>query len=418
MSTSDDTQAPPRPARSALGPALHPVEFVAMMAMLVATVAFSIDAMLPALPLIGAELVPGDMNRAQLVVSSFLLGMGIGTFFTGPLSDSYGRKAVILGGAGVYAAGAVVAMVAPTLELLIAARILQGLGAAAARIVALAIIRDLYAGRAMARLMSFVMMVFTLAPAVAPLAGAGLIALTGWRGIFGSFILFAAITSLWMGLRLAEPLPRDRRRPFRLGVLWDAAKEVLSFRTVRLSIAVQILCFTTLFASISSIQQVFAESFGREAEFPYWFFLLALIAGTGSFLNASLVMRLGMRRMVSVTLLAQIGLSGMVLCLFLLGLPPGVDFAVYLVWQTTIFFQAAMTLGNMNALAMEPLGHIAGMAASVIAGVATVGSVLLTVPLGLAFDGTPLPLIAGVLACVTAASLIMRKLERIEHFGD
>lgn len=207
MSTSDTSPS--------ATPKIGRVEFVALMAMLVATVAFSIDAMLPALPRIGEELTPGETNRAQLVVTSFVLGLGVGTFFTGPLSDTYGRKPMILVGAAVYIFGALVAVVSPSLELLLAARVLQGLGAAAARIVAIAIIRDLYAGREMARLVSFVMMIFTLAPAVAPLAGAGIIALTGWRGIFGSFVLFSLATSIWMSLRLAEPLPPARRRPFR-----------------------------------------------------------------------------------------------------------------------------------------------------------------------------------------------------------
>ena len=409
----------PASPSSAAGPGRAPmgrVEFVALMAMLVATVAFSIDAMLPALPRIGQELTPQAMNRAQLVVAAFILGLGLGTFFTGPLSDSYGRKAVIFAGAGIYAAGALLAMAAPSLELLVASRILQGLGAAAARIVAIAIIRDLYAGREMARLVSFVMMVFTLVPAVAPLAGSGIIALTGWRGIFGSFILFAALTNLWLAARLPEPLPPTRRRPFRPAALWGAVREVLSFATVRLSILVQILCFTTLFASISSIQQIFGETFDRAAQFPYWFCMIALMAGSGSFVNASVVMRLGMRRLISLALVAQVGISATVLALFLIGLPPGIDFAVYIAWQTTVFFQAALTLGNLNALAMEPLGHVAGMAASVIAGLATVGSVLLTVPVGLSFNGTPIPLFTAVLACVLAGALLMRRLERREHY--
>ena len=397
-------------------PRIGRVEFVALMAMLVALVAFSIDAMLPALPRIGQDLTPDAINRAQLVLAAFILGMGVGTFFTGPLSDSFGRKRVIFVGMGVYCLGALMAMIAPSLELIVTARILQGLGAAAARIVALAIIRDLYSGREMARLVSFVMMIFTLVPAVAPLAGTGIIALAGWRGIFGSFILFAALSSLWLAVRLDEPLPVANRRPFRAKALAAAFGEVLSFRTVRLAIAVQTLCMTTLFTSLVSIQQIFEDTFDRADTFPLWFCLIALLAGTGSFLNAAMVVRVGMRRLVSIALMVQIGISATALLLLAWGVPPGPAFVIYLIWQTSVFFQAALTLGNLNALAMEPLGHIAGMAASVIAGLATVGSVVLAVPIGLAFNGTPLPLFTGVLVSVAAGSLLMRRLERNEHF--
>ena len=393
------------------------IEFVAMMAMLVATVAFSIDAMLPALPQIGAELTPDALNRAQLVVTSFILGLGIGTLFTGPLSDSYGRKRVILIGSGIYIFGAALAWAAPTLELMIAARIVQGLGAAAARIVALAIVRDLYSGREMARLMSFVMMVFTLVPAISPLAGSVVIGIAGWRVIFACFAGFALISSLWLALRLDEPLALQARRPFRRAALMEAMKEVVSHRSVRLAIAVQMLCMTTLFCSISMIQQVFEAYFDRAAQFPQWFFLMALIAGSFSLLNARLVMRLGMRRMVAGALGLQIGLSGLMVLGFALGLPPALEFALYIAWQTSVFANAALTLGNINALAMEPLGHIAGMGASVIAAIATVGSVLLTVPVGLMFNGTPMPLFLAVLVAVTVARFLMARLERAEEFA-
>jgi len=393
------------------------VEFVAMMAMLVATVAFSIDAVLPALPQIGTTLTPDAPNRAQLVVTSFILGLGLGTLLTGPLSDSFGRKPVLLTGAGVYMAGAALAWAAPTLELMIAARIVQGLGAAAARIVAVTIVRDLYSGREMARLMSFVMMVFTLVPAVSPLAGSGVIALAGWRAIFLSFIIFALVSSLWLFLRLDEPLPPARRRPFRRAALMRAMREVLAIPTVRLAVAVQMLCMTTLFCSISMIQQIFEQSFARGPEFPFWFFCMALFAGAGSLVNASIVMRFGMRRMVAGALGVEIALTLGVVLAFSLGLPPALQFPLYVAWQTTVFAHAALTLGNINALAMEPLGHIAGMAASVFACIATVGSVLLTVPVGLMFDGTPMPLFLAVLCAVSVARLLMTRLVRAERFA-
>lgn len=392
--------------------AMGRAEFVALMAMLVATVAYSIDAMLPAMPAIGTELSPDAPNRAQLVIGSFVLGLGAGTFFVGALSDAYGRKSVIIWGAVVYCSGAILALLAPTLETILAARVLQGLGAASARVVAMAIIRDLYKGREMARLMSFIMLVFTLVPAIAPMAGAGIISLYEWRGIFISFLVFSAISVVWMGTRLTEPLPPERRVPFRPAKLLGAAAEVFRYPMVRLSMAVQTLCFAMLFSSVSSIQQIMDVTYGRAEEFPYWFAAIAAVAAFGSIVNAALVMRLGMRRLIQMALMIEAGLTLTVLTAFLTGWG---SFPLYFVWQVTVFFQIGLTLGNLNALALEPLGHIAGMAASITAGLATVGSILLAIPVGLAFNGTPLPLMTGVAVFASLALLLaqpMRKLDR------
>lgn len=400
-------------ARSRIGN----VELITLLAMMSGVVAFSIDSMLPALPRIGAELSPDAINRAQLVISSFVMGMGLGTFLVGPLSDAFGRKPVILAGAAIYAVGAVLALAAPSLELLVLARMLQGLGVSAARIVSMAIIRDLYSGREMARLMSFVTMVFTLVPAIAPLVGSGIIAIAGWRGVFGSFLIFALLYSLWMSLRLEEPLPANKRQRFHAATLWLAAKEVLAYRSVRLATLILTLCFAALWASLSSIQQIVGDTYGRAGQFPYWFGLIALIAGGTSLLNAALVIRLGMRRLIAIALVAQIGLSLAALALFQFTLPSGFGFAIYFVWQASVFCMVSLTLGNLTSLAMEPLGHVAGMAASLISGLATVGSVLIAIPIGLAFDGTPVPLMIGSLSCVFASLLVMGRLNRAGSYA-
>ncbi|MEC3862105.1 multidrug effflux MFS transporter [Mesobacterium sp. TK19101] len=390
------------------------VEFIALVAMMFATIAFSTDAMLPAFPEIGATLTPGALNRTQLVVTVFILGMGVGTLFTGPLSDTFGRKPVILGGVLLYCLAAAAAAFAQSLEMLLVARLVQGLGAAGPRVVALAIIRDLYAGRGMARIMSFVMMVFTLVPAMAPTIGAGIITVAGWRGVFVAFVIFALIIAIWMSLRLPETLAPENRRPFRLSALRAAVAELFAHRVVRISILVQSLCFAMLFTIISTTQQVFDISFGRADSFPMWFGGIAIIAGTASFLNAALVVRLGMRFLVTVTLAVQVGLSGGMVLLWLSGISGTAAFAAFVVWQTALFFQAGMTIGNINAIAMEPMGHIAGMAASVIGAVATVVAVVLAVPVGLAFDGTPLPLYAGVLVEAVLALGFMLYLRKVE----
>ena len=392
-------------------PRLPMPEFIALIAMLFATIAFSIDAMLPALPAIAAELSPEAVNRAQLIVTSFVLGMGIGTLFAGPLSDSFGRRTVIVGGAVLYCGAAALAMVAPSLETVLAARILQGIGAAGPRVVSLALVRDLYKGREMARVVSFAMMIFTLVPAVAPLAASGIIAGFGWRAIFAAFILFAVIATGWLWLRQPETLPQDARRPLALAPLRQALREVLTHRTVLMAIAVQTLCFACLFGTLSSTQQIFDQTFDRGDSFPLWFALIALLSSSASMINAALVVRLGMRALISATLQAQIGLSALFALLWVTGaLPPMLIFPAYILWTTSVFMMAGLVLGNLNAIALEPMGHIAGMAASVSGAVATVLAVMIAAPMGLAFDGTPLPLALGICGLSLGGAVLMRRL--------
>lgn len=384
-------------------------EFVALMAMTIATVAFSIDAMLPSLPEIGAALTPTDLNRAQLVLTSFVFGMGLGTFVTGPLSDAFGRRRVLLGGYAIYIAASFMAMWAQSLEVLLAARMLQGLGASGPRVMALVVVRDQYSGRQMAQLMSFVMIVFTLVPAIAPFVGVQIISLVGWRGMFGAFVIFALFNAIWFALRQPETLVPENRRPFSIAKLWSGVKQVLSNHVVRVSILVQSLITAALFAMISSVQQVFDITYNEGGNFPLWFCLIALVSGSAGFLNAALVIKLGMRFLIRVTLGVQVILSGTMVILFWFGLiPEAAQFLTFLLWMTTVFFMIGMTLGNLNAIAMEPMGHLAGLAASVVGAISTVLAVVIAAPIGLAFDGTPLPLMLGVFCCVLLAWLGMQ----------
>ncbi len=392
-------------ALDAPGRQLSQVEFIALMAMNFAMVAFSIDAMLPALPEIGAALVPDNLNRAQLVLTSFVFGMGIGTLFAGPLSDSYGRKPVIAASALLFLIGAAWAAAAPSIEQLVAARIVQGLGVSGPRIVGLAIVRDLYQGRGMARIMSFVMMIFTLVPAIAPLAGALIIAQSGWRMIFIAGIGFCAVSTGWLMIRQPETLPAAERRAFHIAGLRAAARECLGHRVFVISILAQSLALGMLFACLSSTQPIFEITWGRAENFPLWFAMIALVAGVASILNARLVIRLGMRRMIWAGFLLQMIASGSVVALLMAG---ALSFAVYVIWTVSVFFMVGLVLGNLNALAMEPVGHLAGLAASVLGSVATVLSVFIAIPVGLAFDGTPMPLAAAFFVLSLLGLLVIR----------
>lgn len=400
----------PRGARR-LQPLGQP-EFIALVAMLMATVAISIDAMLPAMPEIGAELSPDNLNNAQLIITSFVLGMGVGTFFTGPLADRFGRKAVIVTGAGLYVLAAIVAYIAPTLETMIAARVCMGLAAAAPRVAAVAMVRDLFAGREMARIMSFVMLIFSLVPALAPSLGALIIAVSDWRGIFIVFAVFSTLSSLWLMIRQPETLPVDQRRPLDVHSLLAAAREVVSHPSVRIATLAQTLSMAMLFSVLSSTQQVFDISYGQGTSFHFWFGGIAAVASSASLVNARIVRRLGMRAIIKAMFLAQVGISLGMIFVMALGLPNQIELLFFAFWNMSIFFQAGLTLGNLNALALEPMGHVAGMAASLITATATVGAVLIAVPIGLSFNGTALPLALGTLICAALAFWLTTKIRR------
>jgi DHA1 family bicyclomycin/chloramphenicol resistance-like MFS transporter len=359
-------------------------------------------------------LSPQDLNRAQLILTSFVAGIGVGTFFVGPISDSFGRKPVIIAGSFLYIGASAVAYFSTSLEVVLAARVVQGLGASAPRIVSLAIMRDFYSGRIMARMMSIAMIIFTIFPAFAPLMGAGIIALAGWRSIFLTFILFSLICVLWMSLRLPESLPKQDRRAFRLSLLFAAALEMVRHPTVRLSILVQCLSMGMLFTMLTMVQPVFDIVYGRGDDFPFWFAAVAVIAGSANILNAALVVRVGMRRMVTWSLGIQVLLSGAMVLAGAMA-PSGVPaFGLFVFWQMTLFFVAGTTLGNLSAMAMEPMGHIAGMAASVVGGISTVVAAAIAAPVGLLFDGSTKPLALAVLVLAASGWSVMIHLSRIE----
>lgn len=387
-------------------------EFTAMLALLFATIAFSIDAMLPALPAIAAELSPDAVNNAQLVLSAFVLGMGVGTLFVGPVADALGRKITIAGGSLLYIAGSLLAFYSGQLEFLLVARILQGIGASAPRVAGMALVRDLYAGREMARVMSFVMMVFMVVPALAPLIGALIIGAYGWRAIFLAYVLFSVVSLSWVMFRQDETLSPEDRRPMTADNLWSALKEVLSSSDVRLYIIVMSLGFGQMFALLSSIQPIFDTTYGLAASFPLWFAGIAVFSASASFINSRFVMRVGMRRLATIAYGAETVIALVAFALIGGGLVSGeASFAVFYIWATSVFFIAGLTFGNLNALAMQKLGHIAGMATSVITAISTVAAAVIAGPVGLAYNGTAVPAIIGAIVCSAISFWLMKRSE-------
>ncbi|MCH2165088.1 MAG: multidrug effflux MFS transporter [Marinovum sp.] len=403
--------SPPRPAHNRLGQ----TEFVALMAMLAATVALAIDGMLPALGEMGEDLSPANPDLAALTIMAFVSGMGFGTFFSGPLSDAYGRRPVLLSGAGIFILGAAACAFAQDLTALIIARFIQGLGASGPRVVAMAVIRDRYKGREMARMLSFVMVVFAIVPVLAPSLGALIMLFSGWRGIFWAFAAFSMATSLWFYIRQGETLIEEDRRPISVTLIWSGLKEMLGIEMVRLSIIVQTLAFAMLFGLLASIQFVYDQTFDRAESFPVWFGAVALVSASSGFLNASLVRRYGMRAIIT-GMFAFSTVASLTMAMSWPSLEGDMAFAAFLLWQTVIFFQAGMTIGNLNALALEPVGHIAGLAASVVAAVATIVAAGLAIPLSLVFDGTPRPMAFGLALFALMALLLTLKMRQLERF--
>ncbi|KFI25531.1 multidrug MFS transporter [Haematobacter missouriensis] len=382
-------------------------EFVALIAMMFATIALSIDAMLPALPQIAHELDLANPNRAQIIIPVFMAGIGLGQLFAGPLSDSFGRRRIIVIGVAIYIMGSLTAYLSHSFELLLVARFLQGIGASAPRIVGVAIVRDRYEGRMMARVMSFVMTLFILVPAIAPLFGTFVIHLAGWRSIFLVLVFAGVVMALWLLSRQPETLEVNHRRPFSFRAIGGAMREIFGNRLVVVYLLAMTLGFGPLFGFISSVQQIYDVSFGMGESFALWFAAQALIAGTAGPINATLVMRFGMRRMASTAFLIQAVLSVVMFTLWRIGVFESHPFPAFFCWAAAVFFLNGFIFGNLNALSLEHLGHIAGSAASVIGAVSTVLAVLIAFPIGQAFDGTPMPLIFGITCCACAGYLLM-----------
>ena len=386
-------------------------EFIALMAVMTSIIAFSIDAMLPALPQIAADLGVADVNDRQLVVIVLFIGLALAQIAYGPISDTMGRKPAAYIGFTIFIIGSLLCIFAGTFEIMLIGRFLQGVGAAGPRIVSLALVRDLYSGRAMAKIMSMVMGIFIIVPVVAPSVGQVLLLVGDWRLIFVALLAEGIIGFAWFAWRQPETLRADRRAPFSLRRILGAFAEAFSHPvTLGYTVAAG-LVFGAFVGYLASTQQVLGELYGLGAQFPIYFGANALAFGAASMLNARLVMKLGMRRLAGSGLAATSALSVVffIVTLLLDGHPPLWTLMGYLLLT---FFFVGVLFGNFNALAMEPMGHIAGVAAAVIGSLATIISSVLGWALGQAYDGTVRPMIAGFAVLTILAGLSMILAER------
>lgn len=381
-------------AQQAVSPilAVSRAEFIALCASLMALNALAIDVILPGLSQMGAALGVENENARQYVITAYAVSFGAAQLFFGPICDRFGRRAPLLVGLSIYIAAAAFAVVAPSFEVLLFLRALQGAGAAATRVVAISSIRDVYGGRRMAQAMSLVMMVFMIVPVVAPGAGQLTMLIEGWRAIFVFMAAVALAISIWAWLRLPETLHPEYRRELSLDRVLEGFKIVASTRVSVCYTVATAFIFGALFGFINSAQQIYIEIYHLGLWFPVVFAGVASLMSLSAFLNSRFVGQIGMRRLSHGALLGFITVS---LIWLAISLAIPVPFWLMLLLLSLAMFQFGWIGSNFNALAMEPLGHVAGTASSVLGFMQTAVGGVLGAAIGQSFDGTVMPLAAG-----------------------
>ncbi|MBB3808939.1 multidrug effflux MFS transporter [Pseudochelatococcus contaminans] len=388
------------------------VEFVVLVALMMALVALSIDNLLPAFVPIQHEFHLASANEVQYMISSYMAGFAISQLFYGPLSDAYGRKPAMLTGMAIYAVGTVLAIAANSFEMLLLARAVQGIGGASSRVLVTAIVRDRYQGEEMARVMSFVMMVFIIGPVIAPGSGALILAIGSWRFIFVSMLVMALVVGFWFALRMPETLRPENRTKASFAGAWNNLRLCLGNPVTMGYTLAMSLVLGSLFGYITSAQQIFeTEVYALGGWFPVVFGVVAAVMGVASFVNAWLVRRVGLKRLAWNGTLA-FTLTALALVIVVLawgGPPPLVIFAGFLALLNFFF---SLTAPNFNALAMRPMGRMAGTASSFIGAATTALGTLCGVIIGQLYDGTVLPLALGYLVLGLAAAFVVKWTER------
>lgn len=375
-------------------------EFVLLMAALMSLNAFAIDAMLPALPALGGELGVADENRRQLVITFYMLGFGATQLTWGPLSDRYGRRPVLLAGLLLYALFALLAGLATSFPTLLGARALQGAAAASTRVLVTSIVRDRFEGAVMARVMSLSFMAFMLMPMVAPSFGQLVLLVADWRAIFWGLAAWGLAMLVWARLRLPETLDGADRRPLSFASVGEAARETAANRVSRGYTLATTLLFGALMGYVNSVQQIVADVFARPGALGAVFAIVAVPMAVASLGNARFVERVGARRMAHWALVALIGISAAHLLIAIAGAE---SLASFVILQGLTMGAFGFGTSNMGAIAMQPLGHIAGTASAVQGTVQTVGAAAIGLAIGQAFNGTTVPLAVGFLVAGVAS---------------
>ncbi|WP_297794780.1 multidrug effflux MFS transporter [uncultured Eudoraea sp.] len=380
-------------------------EFVGLMAALMSIAALALDALLPALDIIGIAVGVTNPAHNQLLILLFFLGLGTGPLLFGPVSDSIGRKPVVFMGFGLFILASLLCVFAQSLEIMITGRVLQGFALSAPRTISIAMIRDKYSGNYMARIMSFVTVVFILVPIIAPAMGKWILDFYGWEAIFHVQVIFAILVSVWFWKRQPETLIPRKRTSFRAGVFIDGYRELLNYRQTMLFTVIWGFITGSFLVYLSTSQQIFQEQYALKEAFPYIFAALAITIGTATLLNGTLVLRYGMLRLVTVSMASYVLISLLYIVLFAgTGNPP---FLVLLLFFALQFFALGFLFGNLRSLAMEPVGHIAGIGAAITGFIATIMGVAISAYIGKFVVDSVLPMFIGFLVCGLIAFAVL-----------
>jgi DHA1 family bicyclomycin/chloramphenicol resistance-like MFS transporter len=359
------------------------------------TQAIAIDAMLPAFPTIVRALNVGDPNHGQWIVTAYMTGLGIGQLFWGMLSDRFGRRPILLGGLTLYVVAALLCSLSGSFQALLAWRFVHGLAAACVTVTR-SVVRDLYSGRQMARVMSLTFVVFLTVPILAPSLGQLILVVAPWRYIFVVFAVFAAMVAAWGFLRLPETLHPEYRMTLTLKHVLHAAKLVLGTRASIFYTLAMMVMFGTIMAYVGMVAQIFSEVFHRPKLMPSMFALCAIFMGMAAYLNSRIVERLGMRLISHTALLLFIAVTGLHVVIAALGLE---QIWTFVLLQSLTMATFSLSVSNFGAMAMEPMGAIAGIAASLQGFISTFSGALVGILIGEQFNGTTVPLAAGALCC-------------------
>lgn len=389
------------------------LEFVALMALLSSLVALCIDAILPALSQIGTALNSSGAQQNHLMISLFFVGMAFGQLFFGPFADTKGRRATIMLGLVIFALGTGICMVANSMEMMLFGRFVQAFGVSGPRISCMAIIRDIYVGNQMAKVMSFIMMVFIMVPMIAPIMGQLIMQLFNWWYILVAFLVIGLLTGIWFMLRQPETLTKANRQPFSMSQATISAKFILLHRQVMAYIGVMGCIFGAFLAYISASQTIYQEMYDMGDWFPYIFATLAFSICIASYINSQLVERFGMVKLCHIALYGHIVVSFFILLMALYydGMPP---IAMFIASLFIDFFFVGIIFGNMNSLAMQPLGQVAGMGAALIGAISSAISVPIAIFVDSFLTTNILPIIIGFLIFGLMSLLLFKLAVRAE----